>query len=61
MIVPLVEYDEFISYDPLGSAGDLHGSIGPEVEREPDAKPRRPIGFRRHEPERELTPSFLLL
>lgn len=49
--------------DAGGYVSGYHsGSVGTEVEREPDDAPRRPIGFRFEEPEAEPEdPSFLLL
>jgi hypothetical protein len=60
MFVPNIEYHVALDLDGATSCGDLHGSIGHEVEREPDAKPRRRIGFR--PPEKVIDdPSWMLL
>lgn len=57
MIVPSVDYHVFVDVDSVGRCGDLHGSVGLEVERERDDKPRRPIGFRM--PEKAPDPSWM--
>jgi hypothetical protein len=59
MLVPNIDYHVWLDLDAATSCGDLHGSIGHEVEREPDPKPRRPIGFR--PPEKPIDPSWMLL
>ena len=48
---------------PLRENGYHGGCIGSEVERYPDDKPRRPIGFRMPERETEppATPDWLLI
>lgn len=60
MIVPEMHWWLY-DINPMASR-DCHGSIGSEVEREPDEEPRRPIGFRMPEPEEEPEdPGWLLL
>lgn len=61
MIVPNIDYLVFVDVTAGGDCGDLHGSIGHEVERAPDDKPRRPIGFRLPEREEPREPSWMLL
>lgn len=60
MFLPNYEYYPWLDLDAATSAGDLHGSIGHEVEREKDDKPRRPIGFRMEKKPPE-DPSWMLL
>lgn len=44
------------------SYGYHSGTVGSEVEREPDKEPRRPIGFRFEKPTKEPDdPSWMLL
>lgn len=60
MIVPEPHW-WFYDVNPMAGS-DWHGSVGAEVEREPDEEPRKPIGFRfeKAEPEPE-DPSWMLI
>lgn len=61
MIVPNIDYLVFVDVTAGSDCGDLHGYVGSEVEREPDDKPRRPIGFRLPEREEPREPGWMLL